>query len=551
MEEATEELYQEYLKDKLPLIFQEYNKEYHDKSNAYSYIYHFRNKNKGPKIIHYVSYVETFYEYNFKDSFGNIINDYYYIQHDGFHDGYFLVKNYDGKYNYVSIDGKLLLSKWVDIGKDFSDKRAVVKADGKYYVIDTQGIQISNKFDMIHSYENGVALVETNPRFGKGYSNLIDLSGMEIFDRYLPTTYLYRLKSSYFREKINDSFDSITIGTEDLIIYKTVDLADYKVSIKHGKYECTNNVDTFRILYRPLRIYDNRFTLCIKDGVVFLYDRLINNYETLGTYKDISFKDKFIFDNKNKKVLFVYEEKVIDITNYYNNNLKGKDNYQIKAGIPFLSKNDFFIRREEKIKEQKRIDDMQKEQQRIEDSMTSEQKEMARLQKEKIRREQELQIYREEVLHEMTNLTKKIAYIEQLSGKVERVKFDHIYTTVNNHKEIRPDIILSGFLKIIDLSAETFENVKISGIDFSGHVLSSLNPQKVYNYDLSNCNFEGVYFPVSTNFTNVNICGTRFINDGKSTTFDINEETLAKGIYDEKTTLNGIPLIELINKKRK
>ncbi len=550
MEEATEELYQEYLKDFLPLIFQESKEKAIDKSSAYSSIYHLRNKNKGPKTCYYRAYVEQFFEYNLKDSFGNSYTDYCLIQHDGFHDGYFLVKNYDGKYNYVSIDGKLLLPKWVEAAEDFKNKRAVVKSDGKYYVIDTSGKQISDFFDRVYSYNKGVAIVETNPRFGKGYCNFIDLSGMPVINKFLPTKYFYRIKSDYCREKVNDSFDEISIGNDKYVIYKTVDLNEYKVDVKSGKYECTKGEDTFSVLYRPLRIYDNRFTLCIKDEVIYLYDRLINDYKTLGTYKDISFDGSYIFDNKNKKVSFVYEEKVIDITNYYNENLKGKTNYQINAGIQFASKNDFFIHQEEKIREQKRLDDIQKQEQKLEDSKTIEQKEMERLQKEDERKQKEIQTYSEEVLRDMVELSKKLSLIEQLGGKTEKMKFDHIYVQVGDHKEIRSDIITSGLMKIIDLSAETFENVKISSIDFRGHILTALNPQKVYNRDLSGCNFEGVYFPASKDFSGVNIKECKFTSDKKAATFDINEHNFEDAIYDETTMLNGIPLTNYLSKDK-
>ena len=76
-------------------------------------------------------------------------------------------------------------------------------------------------------------------------------------------------------------------------------------------------------------------------------------------------------------------------------------------------------------------------------------------------------------------------------------------------------------LKYIDLSGYGFENVDISGIDFSDCNVININPQKVFNKDLSNTIFvddlkrpNNIFpFNASTNFEGVNLSGAQIIID--------------------------------------
>ena len=78
---------------------------------------------------------------------------------------------------------------------------------------------------------------------------------------------------------------------------------------------------------------------------------------------------------------------------------------------------------------------------------------------------------------------------------------------------------------LIDLLNVDFTNVKVSGIDFRGTNIEiggyNLKPQAVYNTDLSNCDFEGIYINPLANFTGVNIKGTRFSVDNNPMTMDM------------------------------
>ena len=106
-----------------------------------------------------------------------------------------------------------------------------------------------------------------------------------------------------------------------------------------------------------------------------------------------------------------------------------------------------------------------------------------------------------------------------------------------DYLEIRNQFI--PLLKYIDLSLVPFDNVKVSGIDFTDSNVY-IDPQKIYNKDLSNCTFGDadkmdniIPFSLYTNFSGVDLRGT-VIND-PNTEFKYN---LDGAIVDENTSIN-------------
>lgn len=74
----------------------------------------------------------------------------------------------------------------------------------------------------------------------------------------------------------------------------------------------------------------------------------------------------------------------------------------------------------------------------------------------------------------------------------------------DGHKIINPKI--KNNLKYFDLSNIDFTNTDLSGIDFTGCNIKHIDPQTIYNKDLSNTTFRGVYLPfdITTDFNDVN-----------------------------------------------
>lgn len=88
------------------------------------------------------------------------------------------------------------------------------------------------------------------------------------------------------------------------------------------------------------------------------------------------------------------------------------------------------------------------------------------------------------------------------------VPFDVLFKEVDGHYEFHSKFLINNRVRNIKLSGIDFTNVKVSGIDLS---LTDcvINPQTVYNKDLSNGNYIGVYFDFHS-FEGVNITGSKF-----------------------------------------
>lgn len=466
--------------------------------------------------------------------------------------GYARVKLDSGRFNYIDEDGELVFKDdFYNMDSLGYDRFLACQEPHKWYLIDKNGVV---KSDIYYEFETllirkGFAMAKKIISFGRWRYVIIDNSGIEIFssgDRGLVLKFLNKLN----RGNINESFTSVN----GEIFCKTIELQDYKIKEHRKDFICSNKKDRYNIKYRPFRIYDKRYTLCYDSGVVYIYDRVLNEYSPLGNIIDIEFDENFIYDNKNKKVFFIYEEKFIDLTDYYNEKLSDKKNIEVTFGIDFLSKNDFFIRREEQIKKDTKRAKEKKAKEELKKSMSQEELEMQRLQDEAEKKQKVAQILEDEALHDLIGVVEKLDKVEQMTGEKVLKQFKHLFVQVGDHLEFRKIVLLSGFLRHADLSNVPMKNVKLAGVKHLNETNIRFDPQEVAKNelgqpDLSNCNLEGIFFPVTTRFKNVNICGSSFSTDNSDRTLDINLENLSEGIYDDKTTLNGIPIVTLISEK--
>ena len=179
-----------------------------------------------------------------------------------------------------------------------------------------------------------------------------------------------------------------------------------------------------------------------------------------------------------------------------------------------------------------------------------EKEKLAKMEAEKLKDKKQKEESDEKQKEALEMLKSALLVLSQVQdGKIERVRFDNIFVQVGDHLEIAS--VFRTSLKFIDLSQIDFANVDIHGVDFSGCNLGIMfDPQKVYNKDLSGCNFEKVYFSPMANFTGVDIRGCRFSEDDDPQTIDYFHATFSGAIYDETTTYNGIPFTELIKETR-
>lgn len=113
---------------------------------------------------------------------------------------------------------------------------------------------------------------------------------------------------------------------------------------------------------------------------------------------------------------------------------------------------------------------------------------------------------RQEIINQLQELKSALGALKETSGKLSKIDETVLLHNVGDHKEINEEFI--EHLRFLDLSYISFNNVKVSGIDFSGSN-AMIEPQKVYNKDMSNGNYNGLTF-ISKDFTGVNIKGASF-----------------------------------------
>ena len=464
-------------------------------------------------------------QYNYIDTNGNLISDIWYDLAFSFNEGYAQIKK-NGKYNFIDTNGKLISKDWYDEVEDFNNGHALVRKGGLgQNFIDTNGKIVSKEwYDDIQSFNNyGYAIVKKD-----GKVNMINTKG-ELISKKWDNNIQFKI--------INSSFYSENTKFGEHIKCINNYLGDYQVRRLPIGYQCVKDNDKINIKYEPLAIYGTRYVLCMKKKDIIIYERNSNTYENIGIVGKIEFDDNFIFDSKNKKVYLMYEDKMFDVTDYYNMNLNDKSKIKITKGVSIISKNDYFYHTEDEIRELARI----------EKGIEEKENEHIKLLKAKEIAEKEKQIRsldQKETLYQIKKLLTKLKELEKTTGSFNKIQVDSLFIDVDEHKEINPLYIELDMLKYIDFSMVSFKNVKISGIDFRECNIS-LYPQEVYKKDLSGCNFEGLYISPFMDFNDVDLRGTKFSIDTDDKTIDRGSFTFRHSIYDETTTFNNIPFTDI------
>lgn len=557
MEEKIQELYYKYLKEKLDLIFdlecsgqtftlEEERFEKKKEEDNFKVV----QEDCGPHGDHTIWHL-------FSD--GKEI-DYSMISFsflgEGFYKDYDTIKHKDGGVE-IKVPNYYHISKFHDgvaiVSYGSSYERAT------YQVISAKGYLCNGeKFKYARTIGHGYTLVQNE----KGF-NVIDINGNYVFKKWSKN---FKEASYGFYES---SFDSITdnrhgptpnnfsisnsfITLDDQTHPLRTELLDYKVKkvIIGNKYICNNGYSQFAVNFIPVRIYGFRYCLGYLKDKVYLYDRALNKYMELGTTRSIEYSDKddFIINRYDNKVFMIYEEQLIDVSTYYNEKLKNKK-FSINKGVKGILTYDQFT-----FKSMDEIDELIKKEREENEKIRKEieeKKKIERLEEEKrkhLQDEKELEALESKAIRQLQESIEILQKIYEKRPNTKRIELDNIFINCSDHLEIRPELI--PILKFIDLSLVSFNNVKMSNIDFRGTNIS-FDPQEAYQKDLSHSNFEGIHIMPFFSFTGVNIIGCHFSEDNDPTTIDYLNPTFASAIYDETTLYNGIPLTELLNKDNK
>lgn len=495
----------------------------------------------------------------------------------------------DGKYNLLYTKDNTLLNNWYDDIR-ISGKFALAAKNNEIFLIniDTKEEkkltyskdELRHFFDWkeysISSYENGYAIVRVVPRGWDSAPrcNIIDAKGKWLFDKWYRGEFL-ELKNGFIKaEQYYDDHKGILdlkgnkvvpykkhIDYKKLEIYKNffningnlspikIDMNGLSVDQKAFSYLVDDKTRTFKLKHRPVKNYDNQHIICIDKENVILYDRESNSYDNLGT--NVEYDDNFINVNSGQTIYFMINGQKIDITDYYNKKLKNRKEIVFSKKITIKKRDDFYGENENEIREKFR-ESLKENEKLIQAKKQEENFEKLNSLKENVELEKKKdELLLNDAIYQIKKYTKILSEKSKKLGHTLRIKIEDMFVSVGENKKIfNPIYVKSGLINFIDFSGETFEDVMVSGINLSIYNIDSLDPQKVYHRDLSGCDCQNIYFPVSADFTDVDIRGAKFSSKQKSTVFDINEIGLAKGIYDETTLFNGIPLVDYFDEKK-
>ena len=493
-----------------------------------------------------------------------------------FHDG--LSRYKVGKvYYFVREDGETprLFYGPFDYARDFKDGRAIVGYnnsywDGErmracidYFAIDTDGKEITSKMSWANmsDFNDGYALVsmrvmrlkknqesQRKPLFLAGY---IDENGKKIIYNWFKNVKLiangYALVTK--NGKVSDSyavFDNkghritrwskkmpkIKVFTRQFIeingknIFTDIDYGDYEIETTQYGYRCTSDNDSFTTKKNVIKIYGNGIALVESDSVFYLHnaDKTENKIEEAYF---VEYNDNLIIDHFSNCAYLIYGGHVHDITEYYREYLIGKDYYIRDFDVDLktrfeLSRTDF----DKEFLTKRKVEEKPKES----------------------RKETKKEPEKKEVIdNPADSLNKLVVNLEKYEGIREpkkRTKVNDLFIPKDDHLQINPIYLEMSKLKTIDLEGVSFADVEISGIDFRGCNITfgenGLNPQEVWEKDLTCCNFEGIHIKPDVDFTGVDIRGARFGRDNDPDTDDRGSDTFQEAIYDGSTTFDGI-----------
>ncbi len=271
---------------------------------------------------------------NFIDTKGSIISDTWYDSIHKYESGYSVVRK-SGKCNLLDQNKHLISDIWYDDFKSYDDGW-IVKKDNKYSIITSNGVIINNLYDEIEIlsfhlakiFLYGYAKVRMNDKYnlldssGKLFSNtwyddiypfpkgvkvckdskynIIGENGTLISDTWYDDIEYHR--NGVFCIKNGGMVDYINIQGQllgsmysqefiDSDISAMADLANYNVRKTLLGYQLEKGNDIFKIKYKPVRVYNDRFVLCINGNNLILFDRKRNVYEKMGTIKMVSYQD--------------------------------------------------------------------------------------------------------------------------------------------------------------------------------------------------------------------------------------------------------------------
>ena len=377
--------------------------------------------------------------------------------------------------------------KYKIYGKYYCERLLVCDESNLYGYFDCQGEEvIKPQFAAAGTFENGIAGTSE----GK-----IDLDGNLLEDENL--------------EKIKKNYNSDCL----MLSYRgTFDINNHILGIVNDDFKCYLEVmpkkkgllkrkpNTYYYVdyktksivksnYRPVRQYLNFIIFYIEKNFYwqegyYLHDKNDDSYTWIASKKDeIYFHNDYFTLNGTTYYL---TDRIIDLGDFYLAGRVKKDDSEIKAKEEFLKTANTI--------EKNNAKDNRKD---LSDKVAKQQEYLLML--------QEYQTKINEYEKKKIAVLKKMTSDASVKYKLEPPR-DFMYVE-NGIRKISTKY--SDYLRFYNLLMIDFADVDVRGLDFSGSSLALINPQTVYNKDMSNGNFCDVTFS-TYDFNGVNTSNTVF-----------------------------------------
>lgn len=489
-------------------------------------------------------------KYNLINPNGELLFKKWYEHLDIPYGGFTAVRE-NNKYNYLDMNENLLSDTWFDYAKPFEDNNAVVRLNNQDYLLDDKGNLSKSSYFEIYSSRNGYRVVMRDGRY-----NLISKDGETTSDTWFPYSY-YEVQDNNLRlvenseglknyvdikgnpilKEWKENLTLISAGLfgsiedDNIIVYdlngnvvtkingvenvnlqnqrfiaqvpkKRLKKLEYQKKWFHYEYE-SDNV-TYSLDGIPLADYGD-ILIINNNSTAYVYDKTTKETYPLGKMSTVQLEANYIIVGEKK--LFVSGRNLIDISD-----IKFESTIDLKQGIKSLKTFEEFREMCKTEKYEEIINNelekakqvlAENEKQRIAQDLERKKQEEAKLLEEK----------HKEINRTLSDLSELLSecskYITEVQGKINdnakdkvKVPEELLLIKVNDHYEINPLFITNGILKFIDLRYISFADVKVSNLDLS-YTNAHINPQTVYNKDMSNSKFCGLDFNLC-DFTGVN-----------------------------------------------
>ncbi len=448
----------------------------------------------------------------------------------------------NGRYTIFNMDGKQVTNEEYRSVSTFGIDKLICKGiDRKEYLLSEDGRVYTNRgYDLITPINDDYVQVRDN-----GEYFIVDKEGNKIHSNG---------KKPYAALYVYNNI--IVSGENKLIIVPNKRLEEANVQKTLFGYTYNNGHETVHIKYQPVMLYGDYHALCVSNKKEFyLYNLMTKEYTNVGYISSIHYNETFI--ESHGKVLFPYNEKVLDITGYYRDKLDKKSTIKFNSNVGDIQTKEEYVNENKgdlallqlkhDLENEKKAEEQREAAKRMEEKKAKEEAErkvqLAKQEQErKVReaaekkRKEEAQnkALKKEYLDQMKELHRKLKELDN-TLEIPRVPVDDLLIEYEDHKEINPAYV--DYLDVVDLSHETFEKVKMSGLNFEGSN-ARFDPQVVYNKNLSGSNFTGIYFSPFADFTDVNIIGSKFSFDNDNSTIDMFNSSIASAYYDDSNTIN-------------